>query len=150
MSRHLLREAEFVFQVAAENSVDRLRVLLKPYDPNRELPILHRLNELYQGQNLDVLLRLAFRYWTEGLDDEAMSTLKQAQSLSPDEQRVLRLGLFFEVSFGSIDDARSLAQHLLDLYPDDSWAATLKKRLEVENEIELRSISLPSLNTEFD
>ena len=150
MSSNLLREAEFLFRVAAENSADKLRAMLKPYDPNRELPILNRLNELYEGQNLNVLLRLALRYWTEGMDDEAESVLKQAQSIDPDEQRVLRLGLFFEVSFGSIDDARSLAQHLLDLYPDDSWAATLKKRLEVENEIELRSISLPSLNTEFD
>jgi cytochrome c-type biogenesis protein CcmH/NrfG len=84
------------------------------------------------------------------MDDEAESVLKQAQSIDPDEQRVLRLGVFFEVSFGSIDDARSLAQHLLDLYPDDSWASTLKKRLEVENEFQIRKVSLPSLNTELD
>ena len=149
MSRNLLREAEFLFRVAAENSPDKLRAMLKR-DPNRDLPILHRLNELYEGQNLNILLRLALRYWTEGMDDEAESALKQAQSIDPDEQRVLRLGLFFEVSFGSIDDSGSLAQHLLDLYPEDSWAATLNKRLEVENEFQIRMVSLPSLNTELD
>jgi tetratricopeptide (TPR) repeat protein len=148
MSDNLMQQAEFLFRVSAENSADKLRAMLKPYDFNRELPILHRLNELYQGQNLNVLLRLAVRYWTEGLDDEAMSVLKQAQSINPYEHRVLRLGLFFEVTFGSPDEARSLAQHLLDLYPDDDWATALKRKLEIEDVI--TSVSLPSLETEFD
>lgn len=150
MSKNLIMQAEFLLSVSAETSVDKLRAMLKPFDPNRDIPILNRLNELYDGQNLNVLLRLALRYWTEGMDHEALLMLEQAQRINPDEQRVLRLALFFEVSFGSTDDARYLANHLLDLYPDDSWAATLKERLEVENEIEIRRVSMPPLEAEWE
>jgi len=147
MSRNLLREAEFLFSVSAENSVDKLRAMLKGH-PNRDIPVLQRLNELYAGQNLNVLLRLALRYWSEGMDDDAMLVLKQAQSVDPDEQGVLRLRLFFEVTFGSPDEASSLAKHLLDLYPDDEWAATLKHRLEVEDRV--TRVFSPPLGTELD
>jgi tetratricopeptide (TPR) repeat protein len=148
MSGNLVREAEFLLRVSAESSTEKLRAMLKGGSPEREIPILRRLNELYDGQDLEVLLRLAFRCWTEGQDDEAVSILKQAESIAPEEQRVLRLVLFFAVSFGEIDEAGPMAQHLLDLYPEDQWAATLKHRLETEDRI--TTINLPSLGTEWD
>lgn len=148
MSSDLEREAEFLFRVAAEKSAEKLRAMLKPYDSNRELPILHRLNELYQGQNLNLLLRLAFRYWTVGMDDEAMLVLKQAQEIDPEEHRVLRVALFFAATFGAVDEAKTAAQRLLDLYPEDQWAATLKDRLESEGA--LKRVTMPPLGTEWD
>jgi tetratricopeptide (TPR) repeat protein len=95
---------------------------------------------------LNVLLRLAFRYWTEGLDDEATSVLKQAQGIDPDEHRVLRVALFFAATFGAVDQAKTEAQRLLDLYPEDQWAAALKDRLESEGA--LKGVSMPPLGTE--
>lgn len=77
-----------------------------------------------------------------------MLVLKQAQSINPDEQRVLRVELFFEVTFASPDEARSLARHLLDLYPDDGWATTLKQRLEVEDRV--IPVFSPPLQTDLD
>jgi hypothetical protein len=61
-------------RVSAETSVDKLRAMLKGH-PNRGLPILNRMNELYEGQNLSVLFRLALHDWSEGMDDEAMLVL---------------------------------------------------------------------------
>lgn len=84
----------------------------------------------------------------EGLDDEAISVLKEAQSIEPDDQRVLRLALFFAATFCAVDEAKTAAQRLLDLYPEDQWAATLKDRLESEGA--LKSVTMPSLGTEWD
>ena len=103
MSRNLLREAEFLFRVAAENSVEKLRAMLKGCDPQRSLPIFRRLNEIYDGENLGVLLSLAIRCWVFGLDDEAASVLKQAEGIDPEEHRVLRVALFFAATFGAVD-----------------------------------------------
>jgi tetratricopeptide (TPR) repeat protein len=148
MSNNLLREAEFLLRIATENSAKKLRTMLKVANPEREIPILRRLNELCGGQDLQALLRLAFRCWTEGLDDEAISVLKEAQSIEPDDQRVLRLALFFAATFCAVDEAKTAAQRLLDLYPEDQWAATLKDRLESEGA--LKSVTMPSLGTEWD
>jgi len=148
MSRNLLREAEFLFRVAAENSPDKLRGLLKRCSPERSLPIFRRLNEIYDGENLAVLLTLAIRCWAFGLDDEATSVLEQAQGIDPVEHRVLRVALFFAATFGAVDEAKTAAQRLLDLYPEDQWAATLKDRLESEGA--LKGVRMPPLGTEWD
>lgn len=58
--------------------------------------------------------------------------LKEAQGINPEELRVLRLTLFFAATFGAVDEAKTAAQHLLDLYPEDQCAATLRDRLESE------------------
>ena len=148
MSRNLLREAEFLFRVAAENSVEKLRAMLKGCDPQRSLPIFRRLNEIYDGENLGVLLSLAIRCWVFGLDDEAASVLKQAEGIDPEEHRVLRVALFFAATFGAVDEAKTAAQRLLDLYPEDQWAATLMDRLESEGA--LKGVRMPPLGTEWD
>jgi tetratricopeptide (TPR) repeat protein len=122
--------------------------MLKGSTLERALPILRRLNEIYDGENLAVLLSLAIRCWDFGLDDEATSVLKQAQGIDPEEHRVLRVALFFAATFGAVDEAKTAAQRLLDLYPEDQWAATLKDRLESEGA--LKAVSMPHLGTEWD
>jgi hypothetical protein len=61
MSSDLIQEAEFLFRVAAENSADKLRSMLKGCSLERSLPIFRRLNEIYDAENLGVLLSLAIR-----------------------------------------------------------------------------------------
>lgn len=63
-------------------------------------------------------------------------------------ENLMRVALFFAATFGAVDEAKTAAQRLLDLYPEDQWAATLRDRLESESA--LKGVSMPTLGTEWD
>lgn len=96
MSNNLIDEVEFLLHLAEENSIKRLRNLLQGATAERTPPILRRINQLYNGNNAEVLLSLAIRSFHQGQDDEAISFARRAKELKPDDHQVLRVALFWQ------------------------------------------------------
>jgi tetratricopeptide (TPR) repeat protein len=148
MSNNLIDEAEFLLHLAEEKSITRLRRLLQGASAELALPVLRRINQLYNGNNAELLLSLAIRSFHQGQDNEAMSFAKLARELRPDDNQVLCVALFLAAARGETEDALIVSQRLLDLYPGDEWARTMDSKLRQEEIVS--SLSLPPLQTEWE
>ena len=148
MSCEILNEAEFLLRIAEERSLPKLKRLLDGAGIERALPILRRINDLLEGNNAEVLLALAIRSFHQGQDEDASAFLDRARKLSPEDQQVLRVALFFSAAFGENDEAKDLCRRLLSLYPDDQWARVMDAKLAQGGRI--LNLDLPPLKVDWE
>jgi tetratricopeptide (TPR) repeat protein len=148
MSHKITNEAEFLLHVAEEQSLPKLKRLLEGAGIERALPILRRINDLFEGNNAEVLLSLAVRSFHQGQDEDASIFLEQARRLRPEDQQVLRVAIFFAAAYGENDEAKDLCRRLLAVYPDDEWAKAMDEKLSKGGRI--LNLNLPPLTTEWE
>jgi hypothetical protein len=142
----ILQTAARIMLLQQETSIERLEALLTERDEDLILPILGRLNELFDGQNVELLLSLALAFFHTGADPEAFACVEKAKLLAPYNHNVLRVGLFFACATGALD-ALEMSMELLSLYPNDKWAVAMRQKIHAHR---LDSIDLPALDTKWE
>jgi hypothetical protein len=142
----LFEQAEQVKIIQSETSAAKLKEMLRGADEKFIPVILQRANELLEETDAELLLSLALRKFHDGFDDEALNLVMQAKGLSPTNQNVVRMILFFLTAVGDEGSQRE-AQELLKFYPDDEWALEMNRKLESHD---LSSLTLPPLHTRWE
>jgi tetratricopeptide (TPR) repeat protein len=125
--------AEFIQLLTGETDLEVLKsVLGLNYDYTGV--ILERIVELIPN-DFKAWLSLALWKYNNGLNDEALEAFEKARELAPNDQDVLRAGVWFSFSRGTA----ALMQHcdrLLRRFPNDRWAKGLCRKIQEEGKLE--------------
>jgi hypothetical protein len=139
--------AEFIRLIQQESTVSVLERLLPKFYSEFGGLILTRIAELLPREDPQLYLSLALSNHRDGYDDEALRFLEKARSITPFDQETLRCDLWLTVANGH-EDAAQKCRTLLQIYPDDNWAAEICQLIAKENHPS--SIESPQWNNPWE